>query len=183
MALQKVDRMEAWKAFNKLYAGAPKATEAWIWFLLRSGDPAFVEESAFAIAQHPQSQAVRFALGVFAWDTGRYDRAVATFQQLKDQDLASLHNFAVSLARCHRPPRGVARVRPFAARRGRGPCLGQYRGGPLSRVAGASERYRGDERGGARRARHPRCDDRRGYRGGTYVNELPATNGSARPAT
>ena len=100
MALQKVDRMEAWKAFNKLYAGAPKATEAWIWFLLRSGDPAFVEESAFAIAQHPQSQAVRFALGVFAWDTGRYDRAVATFQQLKDQDLASLHNFAVSLARC-----------------------------------------------------------------------------------
>jgi len=100
MALQKVERMEAWKAFNKLYGGAPNATEAWIWFLLRSGDPAFVEESAFAIAQHPQSRAVRFALGVFAWDTERYDRAVATFQQLKDQDVASLHNFAVSLARC-----------------------------------------------------------------------------------
>src|SRR5262249_4039178 len=30
MALQKVDRMEAWKAFNKLYGSAPKATEAWI---------------------------------------------------------------------------------------------------------------------------------------------------------
>jgi len=100
MALQKVDRMEAWKAFNNLYAGAPRATEAWIWFLLRSGDPAFVEESAFAIAQHPQSHAVRFALGVFAWDTERYDRAVSTFQRLKDLDAASLHNFAVSLARC-----------------------------------------------------------------------------------
>jgi glycosyltransferase involved in cell wall biosynthesis len=100
MALQKVDRMEAWNAFNKLYRSAPKATEAWIWFLLRSGDPAFVEESAFAIAQHPQSHAVRFALGVFAWDTGRYDKAVVTFQQLKDHDAASLHNFAVSLARC-----------------------------------------------------------------------------------
>jgi GT2 family glycosyltransferase len=100
MALQKVDRVEAWTEFNRLYPQGPEAAEAWIWFLLRSGDAAFAEESAFALTNHPESRAVRFAVGVFQWDAGRYDEALETFQSLKDHDPASLHNYALAVARC-----------------------------------------------------------------------------------
>jgi GT2 family glycosyltransferase len=100
MALQKVDRMEAWTAFNHLYAGRQERAEAWIWFLLRSGDSEFSDEIRFALTQHPHSHSLRFALGVFQCDSAQYEEALGAFRALKEQDAAALHNLGVVFAFC-----------------------------------------------------------------------------------
>jgi glycosyltransferase involved in cell wall biosynthesis len=100
MALQKVDRLEAWTAFNHLYAQGQQRAEAWIWFLLRTGDPVFSEEALFAIAQHPHSRSLRFALGVFQCDSGQHEEALVTFHALKERDAACVHNLGVIFALC-----------------------------------------------------------------------------------
>jgi glycosyltransferase involved in cell wall biosynthesis len=100
IALQKVDRTEAWMAFNRLYAAPQERAEAWIWFLLRGGDSEFSGESRFAITQHPHSHSLRFALGVFQYDSGQYEEALATFDTLKKHDAASRHNLGVLFAFC-----------------------------------------------------------------------------------
>ncbi|HYR42380.1 MAG TPA: hypothetical protein VER98_05125, partial [Terriglobia bacterium] len=98
LALGKVDRFEARTAFNRLYPTSQQRAEAWTWFLLRRGDPEFPDESRFAIAQHPQSHPLLFALGVYQFDSGQYDEALVTFQALKHHDPASLHNLGVLFA-------------------------------------------------------------------------------------
>jgi glycosyltransferase involved in cell wall biosynthesis len=97
-ALQKVDPALAHAAFHRLYAGSDRRAEAWIWFLLRSGNPAFPEEIQFALESHPESHSLRFALGIFQADKREYEKALTTFGELKDRDAASLHNVAVLLA-------------------------------------------------------------------------------------
>jgi glycosyltransferase involved in cell wall biosynthesis len=98
IALQKVDPPLAHAAFHRLYAASDRRAEAWIWFLLRSGNPAFPEEIRFALENHPESHSLRFALGIFQADKREYEKALTTFRQLKDRDAASLHNVAVLLA-------------------------------------------------------------------------------------
>jgi glycosyltransferase involved in cell wall biosynthesis len=98
IALQKVDPAQARAAFHRLYATSDRCAEAWIWFLLRSANPAFAEEIHFALENHPELRSLRFALGIFQADNGEYEKALATFRELKDRDAASLHNLAVLLA-------------------------------------------------------------------------------------
>jgi glycosyltransferase involved in cell wall biosynthesis len=100
IALQKVDRLEAQAAFNRLYDNPQSRAEAWIWFLLRSGDSEFCQESLAAIERDPQSHSLRFASGVFRYDAGQYEKALVTFYSLKDRDAASLHNLGVVFAVC-----------------------------------------------------------------------------------
>ena len=99
-ALQKIDRDSARTAFGRLYPGRQECDAAWIWFLLRKGDPAFVEEAHSALARNPHSFPVRFALGVFHYDSGHYEKARATFLGLKEDDAASTHNIGVISALC-----------------------------------------------------------------------------------
>ena len=68
---------------------------------------------------------------------------------------------AVPLPGRDRPARRVGRARRGGAGRPRGARLGQHGGDPLHGPARASERDGGHDRGRARRARHPRRDDRR----------------------
>ena len=100
LALQKVDRHEAWEALSRLYVNAQQSAEAWIWFLLRRGDAMFREEAARVVLEYPDSRSVRFALGVFHYDAGAYEEAMATFDALKDTDPAVLHNLGVIYAQC-----------------------------------------------------------------------------------
>jgi glycosyltransferase involved in cell wall biosynthesis len=100
IALQKVDPAMAQAAFHRLYASSDRREEAWIWFLLRSANPAFPEEIQGALASHPESHSLRFALGIYQADNGEYEKALTTFRELKDRDAASLHNLAVLLALC-----------------------------------------------------------------------------------
>lgn len=100
MALQKVEPSEAWKAFDRLHPAAADRDEAWIWFLLRSGSAAFVEELRLALARNPLSRTLRFALGVFQYDSGLYEESRQTFQGMKDLDAACLHNAGVLSAQC-----------------------------------------------------------------------------------
>jgi len=100
LALQKVDRGEAWAAFGRLYKKGRHRSEAWIWFLLRRGDPAFAREAARAVAQHPNSRSIRFAVGVFQYDCGLYEKSLVTFDSLKQGDAAAMHNMGVVYARC-----------------------------------------------------------------------------------
>jgi glycosyltransferase involved in cell wall biosynthesis len=99
MALQKVSRYEAWAAFCLLYPQAQQRTEAWIWFLLRRGDSGFREEILRAATAYPSSRLLPFALGVFQYDCGEYDAALATFDSLKDSDPSALHNLGAIHAR------------------------------------------------------------------------------------
>jgi glycosyltransferase involved in cell wall biosynthesis len=100
IALQKIDRRRARAAFNRLHSTADRRLEAWIWFLLRSGDARFLEETQLAIARFPESDSVRFALGVFQYDAGWYRDATMTFAVLKARDTASLHNVGVLMSLC-----------------------------------------------------------------------------------
>jgi glycosyltransferase involved in cell wall biosynthesis len=100
LALQKVEAKEARQAFNRLYSTPERRYEAWIWFLLRSGSPAFAEEAALGLAQHPHSNSMRFAMGVFHYDFGEYDAALRTFWSLSGADAASCHNAGVLAALC-----------------------------------------------------------------------------------
>jgi tetratricopeptide (TPR) repeat protein len=99
LALQKVDREEAWAAFGRLHREPQPRIEAWIWFLLRRGDPRFPEEAAGALGQYGHSLSLRFALGVFQHDAGDYDTALATFDSLRAKDVSALHNAGVLHAR------------------------------------------------------------------------------------
>ncbi len=99
-ALQRVNPLEAWAAFSRLHSRRDRAAEAWIWFLLRRGsedNENFEAECRRAIAEHPGSSSLRFALGVFLCDTGAYDVSWELFRGIKD-DAASLNNFAVLAA-------------------------------------------------------------------------------------
>jgi GT2 family glycosyltransferase len=100
IALQKIDRRRARAAFHRLHRTADRRMEAWIWFLLRSGDARFFEEAELAIARHPESDSLRFALGVFQYDAGWYRDAMMTFAVLKRRDTASLHNVGVLMSLC-----------------------------------------------------------------------------------
>jgi glycosyltransferase involved in cell wall biosynthesis len=100
IALQKIDRRRARAAFNRLHSTADRQLEAWIWFLLRSGDARFLEEALPAITRHPESDSLRFALGVFQYDAGWYRDAVMTFAVLRSRDTASLHNVGVLMSLC-----------------------------------------------------------------------------------
>jgi|GEM_PF-868552 len=97
-ALQKVDAGDAWMAFDRLHPCHRDREEAWIWFLLRSGNPAFDTEVHRAIQILPDSHGLHFALGVFLCQEGRYDEACGVFGPLRTQDAASLNNFAVASA-------------------------------------------------------------------------------------
>jgi tetratricopeptide (TPR) repeat protein len=99
-ALQKVDAGEAYEAFGRLYADAHERDEAWIGFLLRSANSRFLDEAHDALARNPRSSAVRFALGVFHYDSGQYEIARATFLGIPQQDAASIHNAGVTSALC-----------------------------------------------------------------------------------
>lgn len=100
MALQKVDPLEARVAFQRRHAASSSRAEAWIWFLLRSGNPGFLEEVQYELTNHPESHSLRFALGIFQADKGEYENAITSFRELKDRDAASLHNLAVLMALC-----------------------------------------------------------------------------------
>jgi glycosyltransferase involved in cell wall biosynthesis len=95
MALRNVDRQEALEAFNRLHMQPQRRAEAWIWFLLRRGDASFSEEASRAMAEHPYSRLLRFALGVFQYDCGEYEEALATFDSLKESDASALHNLGL----------------------------------------------------------------------------------------
>jgi glycosyltransferase involved in cell wall biosynthesis len=99
IALQKVARGEAYTAFSRLYAQAQPRSEAWIWFLLRRGDPAFADETELAIKQYPASRSLRFALGVYQFDSAQYNAALDTFESLKDSEASARHNLGVVFAR------------------------------------------------------------------------------------
>jgi tetratricopeptide (TPR) repeat protein len=98
LALQKVDALEAWRAFTRLHPTPEQCYEAWIWFLLRSGHPGFAEEASMAIAWHPQSDSLRFALGIYQYDSGDYEQAQATFEAMSASDAACLNNAGVLAA-------------------------------------------------------------------------------------
>ena len=93
LALQKVSVSEAHAAFGRLYPEPLQRDEAWIWFLLRSGNPTFAEESESSLIRHPGSHSLRFARGVFQYDAGLHHAALVTFQTLDDP--ASLNNAAI----------------------------------------------------------------------------------------
>jgi glycosyltransferase involved in cell wall biosynthesis len=99
-ALQKVNPSDAWQAFSRLYTREQKHSEAWIWFLLRSASPAFLDEAHAALARNPHSSALRFALGVFHYDSMDYEKARASFLGIAEQDAASIHNVGVAAALC-----------------------------------------------------------------------------------
>src|SRR5207249_6478764 len=99
-ALQKVDPAEAHDAFGRLYAAEQERDEAWIGFLLRSANSRFLDEAHRALARNSRSSLVRFALGVFHYDSGNYEKARATFLGIPDQDAASIHNAGVTSALC-----------------------------------------------------------------------------------
>src|SRR5439155_26209951 len=62
LALQKVDPANVWQAFSRLYRTDEKIDEAWIWFLLRSGNEAFREEAVRAIGRNPGCSELKFAM-------------------------------------------------------------------------------------------------------------------------
>lgn len=97
-ALQKVDASEAYEAFARLYSSVQERDEGWIGFLLRSASPRFLDEAHRALARHPRSSMVRFALGVFHYDSGNFERSRATFLGIPEQDAASIHNAGVTSA-------------------------------------------------------------------------------------
>jgi tetratricopeptide (TPR) repeat protein len=99
-ALQKVDASEAYEAFARLYLTEQERDAAWIGFLLRSANPRLVDEAHRALARNPGSSMVRFALGVFYYDSGDYERSRATFLGIPEQDAASIHNAGVASALC-----------------------------------------------------------------------------------
>jgi tetratricopeptide (TPR) repeat protein len=100
LALQKVDPLQAWQAFTRLYPAPENCSQAWIWFLLRSGNPDFAGEANRALARHPGSNSIRFAVAVFQYDAGHYDQALSTFQAIVETgaDAASLNNIGVLTA-------------------------------------------------------------------------------------
>jgi GT2 family glycosyltransferase len=102
LALQKVEPLEAWRAFARLYPTPERCYQAWVWFLLRSGNAALPEEAATALALHPDSHSIRFAVGVFQYDSGQYEQALSTFQAIADtnNDAACLNNMGVLAALC-----------------------------------------------------------------------------------
>jgi glycosyltransferase involved in cell wall biosynthesis len=100
LALEKVDIQDARDAFESLYANPQRRAEAWVWFLLRRGETGFREEASCAVRQYPCSSSLRFALGVFEYDSGAYDHARTLFAALKDFDASALHNLGVVNARC-----------------------------------------------------------------------------------
>lgn len=95
LALQKVDAVEARNAFARLYRDSVRSEEAWIWFLLRSGNAQFREDAGRALTLFPRSHAIRFALGVFHHDCGEWEEARAVFEALSENDTASRHNAGV----------------------------------------------------------------------------------------
>lgn len=95
LALQKVDPAEARKAFTRLYRDNARCEEAWIWFLLRSGNAQFREDAGRALSLFPGSHLIRFALGVFHHDCGEWEEARAVFEALSESDTASRHNTGV----------------------------------------------------------------------------------------
>jgi glycosyltransferase involved in cell wall biosynthesis len=95
LALQKVDAAEARSAFVRLYRDSVRSEEAWIWFLLRSGNAQFREDAGQALSLFPGSHLIRFALGVFHHDCGEWDEARAVFEALSESDTASRHNAGV----------------------------------------------------------------------------------------
>ena len=99
-ALQKVDPKEAWEAFGRLHSGGEARDEAWVGFLLRSESGSFLEEAHDALGRNPRSSALRFALGVFHYDSGQYEKARATFLGIHEQDAASVNNAGVTSALC-----------------------------------------------------------------------------------
>jgi glycosyltransferase involved in cell wall biosynthesis len=99
-ALQKLDASEACEAFARLYPAGQERDEAWIGFLLRSASPRFLDEAHRAVARNPRSSVVRFALGVFHYDSGNYERSRATFLGIPEQNAASIHNAGVTSALC-----------------------------------------------------------------------------------
>ncbi|HLH30018.1 MAG TPA: glycosyltransferase, partial [Terriglobia bacterium] len=111
LALQKVGRRRAHQALCRLHEGDGQAqAEAWIWFLLRRGDAAFRDEATFAISRYPESDSMRFALGVFQHDAGQYTEALRTFIFLKRRDTAALHNVGVLMALYGDPDAGAAHI-------------------------------------------------------------------------
>lgn len=100
LALQKVDRRRARAALARLHDSAERRAEAWIWFLLRSGDARFLEEAVGVLDKHPESESLRFALGVFQHDAGWYREAIRTFSVLKARDSASVNNIGVLMSLC-----------------------------------------------------------------------------------
>jgi tetratricopeptide (TPR) repeat protein len=100
LALQKVDAQDAWQAFTRLYPAPQNCYQAWIWFLLRSGNPGFAEEADRALARHPKSDSLRFAIAVFQYDCGQYDMARSSFQAMSQADAACLNNIGVLAALC-----------------------------------------------------------------------------------
>jgi glycosyltransferase involved in cell wall biosynthesis len=100
LALQKVEALEAWKAFTRLYSTPDHSYEAWIWFLLRSGNSAFAEEASTALGWHPRPDSIRFAVAVFQYDSGQYEQALATFQSMSDVNAACLNNIGVLTSLC-----------------------------------------------------------------------------------
>lgn len=99
-ALRKVDPAEAYEAFARLYPEEQERDEAWIGFLLRSSSPRFLTEAHRAFGRNPKSSSVRFALGVFHYDSGDYEKARATFLGIPKQDAASINNAGVTSALC-----------------------------------------------------------------------------------
>jgi glycosyltransferase involved in cell wall biosynthesis len=95
LALQKVARSKARQAFCRLHASAKRSDEAWIWFLLRSGDASFLHEAHAAIAEHPVSLSLWFAMGIFQYDRGNYADSLNAFQSFKESDTVCLHNAGV----------------------------------------------------------------------------------------
>jgi glycosyltransferase involved in cell wall biosynthesis len=100
IALQKVDPDSARQAFGRLYPGQQERDAAWVWFLLRSGNPAFGQEAHAALARNPHSTSVRFALGVFHYDSGDYEKSRTTFMGIREQDAASTNNAGVISVLC-----------------------------------------------------------------------------------
>jgi glycosyltransferase involved in cell wall biosynthesis len=95
LALQKVDPTEARRAFSRLYSDKERLEEAWIWFLLRSGNTQFREEAVRALSLFPESHDLRFALGVFHHDRGEWEEALSVFSAMPENDTASRHNAGV----------------------------------------------------------------------------------------
>src|SRR5262249_10109895 len=85
---------------HRLHASSDRCSEAWLWFLLRSGNRTFSDEIQFALEKHPASHELRFALGIFQADNGEYENAITTFRELEDRDAASLHHLGVVLGLC-----------------------------------------------------------------------------------
>ncbi|MBI4472055.1 MAG: glycosyltransferase [Acidobacteria bacterium] len=109
-ALQKVTPVDAWMAFDRLYPRSENREEAWIWFLLRSGHPAFDTEVHRALQDYPESRPLNFALGVFLYEKRRFDEACVVFAPLRTGDPASMNNFAVASAARGDIPAGFANL-------------------------------------------------------------------------